>query len=271
LRQAEGEIFVRIFKKEDTRIMIRVSDSHANKNSSRPLAFYLRTRPIFLYSNAMTQAQMFSDFLNELEKWNKKLNLISYKTREELQIKHVQDSLALLEVFELGEEQKVLDLGCGGGFPGIPLAIMCPQAEFTLVDATAKKIDAIQAMVKKIGLKNVKTLCGRFETLAHDLDLRESFGLVVARAVAPLSTLLEYAAGFVCIHGLFVAYKSGDFAEELKASLKAQAELHLMFDGPICYELPEGQGSRSLLVFRKTEAISDAYPRKNGLPKKRPL
>lgn len=210
-------------------------------------------------------------FLDALEKVNKRLNLVSYKTRKELDIKHLQDSLALLEVFDLEADQRILDLGAGGGFPGIPLAIMAPEAEVVLMDATAKKMKACAMLAEKVGVHNVTAVTGRFETLAHDDAYREAFGMVVARAVAPLPTLLEYAAGFVCVHGVFVAYKSADYAEELEASAQALTTLGLELDGAIDYELHDNMGSRALLVFRKIKPLSDAYPRRNGLPKKKPL
>ena len=101
-------------------------------------------------------------FLDELEKVNKKLNLVSYKTREELEIKHLQDSLSLLEVFDLEAGQRVLDIGAGGGFPGVALAIMAPEAEFTLMDSTDKKMKAVEKILKKVGIPNVTTVTGRF-------------------------------------------------------------------------------------------------------------
>lgn len=219
----------------------------------------------------MRQAAQLFQFLDELERWNKRLNLISYRNREELEVKHVQDSLSLLEIFELEKGQRVLDLGTGGGFPGVPLAILSPETEFVLMDSVGKKMAAVQAMVEAVGLKNIQTVAGRFEELAHAAEYREAFGMVVARAVAPLPTLLEYAAGFVCVHGVFVAYKSAQYQEELKASMAAQRLLHLEFEGPIDYELAGGMGSRSLLVFRKTKPLPDSYPRKVGMPKKKPL
>lgn len=219
-------------------------------------------------------------FLDLLESENKKLNLISYKTREELEVKHWDDSLALLEVLELPAGQRVMDLGTGGGFPGIPLAIQCPQAEFVLVDSVGKKVKAVEGMAKTLKLRNVKVLNARFEELGWDPAYRERFGLVVARAVAALPTLLEYAAPFVCVHGMFLAYKSRDYLEELEASKKAQSALGLEFDGAVDYELAappkggaqaESMGSRSLLIFRKVRALGKEYPRRVGVAGKRPI
>ncbi len=212
-----------------------------------------------------------NNFLDLLEAQNKTLNLISYKTREELEVKHWDDSLALLEILELEPGQKVMDLGTGGGFPGIPLALECPGAEFFLVDSVGKKVKAVQEMAKAMKLDNVTILNTRFEELGRDLKYRECFGLVTARAVAALPTLLEYAAPFVCVHGMFVAYKSRDYLEELEASKKAQSALGLEFDGAVDYELAGGMGSRSLLIFRKMRGLTEAYPRKVGVPGKRPI
>lgn len=223
----------------------------------------------------MQQELQIMAFLDELEKVNKKLNLISYKTREELQIKHLQDSLALLEIFDLEEGQRILDIGAGGGFPGVPLAIFSPGAEFVLMDSTDKKMKAVAKIIKKVGIDNVSTMSGRCEELGHDDKIRESFGMVVARAMAPLPTLLEYAAPFVCVNGIFVAYKSRDYKEELDESANAQSVLGLVFTGAIDYELSEEDGTlvgeRSLLIFTKKKALDDEYPRRNGVPKKKPL
>jgi 16S rRNA (guanine527-N7)-methyltransferase len=219
----------------------------------------------------MEQALQIFNYLNELEKWNEKLNLVSFKDRHELEIKHLSDSLTLLEIFDFAEGQRILDIGAGGGFPGLPLAIMAPEAKFILMDSVAKKMKAVQAMADEVGAKNISTVSGRFETLGHKDAHREAYGMVVARAVAPLPTLLEYAASFVCVHGIFVAYKSRDYEEELEASIHAQEELNLEFEGPIDYELADEMGSRSLLIFRKTDALDDKYPRRDGVPKKKPL
>lgn len=210
-------------------------------------------------------------FLDLIEKWNKKLNLISYKNRHELEVKHLHDSLSILEVFDFEEGQRILDLGTGGGFPGMPLAIKAPEANFVLMDSTAKKINAVEEIKEELGMTNVELFAGRIEDLAHDKTHREDYGMVVARALAPLPTLLEYAAGFVCVNGIFVAYKSANYDKELEASKKAQKELGLTFEGAVDYELPEDMGSRSLLVFRKKSPIKDKYPRSIGTPKKKPL
>lgn len=219
----------------------------------------------------MNDPLQFLSYLDAFEAQNKKVNLVSCTTRDELITKHVQDSLALLEVFELEKGQRVLDLGSGGGFPALPLALMSPQAEVVCVDSVGKKMKAVEAVAKAAGLTNVRTVTGRFEALGHDSAYREAFGLVVARAVAALPTLLEYAAPFVCVHGLFIAYKSRDYLEELEASKKAQSVLGLEFEGAIDYELDEGMGSRSLVIFRKTRPLGDDVPRRVGVAGKRPI
>src|SRR3989338_7655108 len=122
---------------------------------------------------------------------------------------------------------------------------------------------AVEKILEKVGIHNVTTVTGRFETLAHDNAYREAFGMVVARAVAPLPTLLEYAAGFVCVNGLFVAYKSLGYEKELEASQHALDVLGMELDGAIDYELHDEMGSRTLLVFRKTKPLSDEYPRRD--------
>lgn len=210
-------------------------------------------------------------FLKIFQEWNQKMNLVGDKNPKEMMVKHVQDSLALLEFFEIESGQRVLDIGSGGGFPGIPLAIICPKAQFVLVDSVGKKMNAVKEIAKEIGLKNIQTVVERAEVLGHDSEYRERFGLVVARAVAPLQTLLEYAAPFLCIHGIFVAYKSAEYKKELAEAKNAIQQLGLQFEGDLHYELPEEMGSRTLLVFRKEKELHAKYPRKPGVPKKRPL
>jgi 16S rRNA (guanine527-N7)-methyltransferase len=202
-----------------------------------------------------------------LQKKSAELNLFSAGDRLKLADKHIPDALAVLDFWEPGA--RVADIGTGGGLPGLALAGERPDLEFTLVDSTAKKIEAIMDMAEELDLRNVQGLIGRFEDLAHERKWREQFDTVTARAVAELPVLLEYVAGFLKVGGRFYAWKA-DYMPELKASETAQELLGLEFMRAHEYTLPTGE-NRAILEFKKTASLSQEYPRENGLPKAKPL
>ena len=199
-----------------------------------------------------------------LRKKSLQLNLFSAGDREKLEEKHIPDSLAVLDFCELSG--KVLDIGTGGGLPGLALAVSCPGTEFVLMDAREKKIRVVKEMIEELGLKNALGAAGRFEDLAHEEEFREEFDFVVARAVAALPVLLEYAAGFLNVGGVLFAWKSRDWEE----SGSAEEELGMKFIEAFDYELPGGE-ERSILKFEKTKELDEKYPRRTGVPKARPL
>lgn len=198
------------------------------------------------------------------------LNLFSAGDRLKLEEKHIPDSLAVLEFWKPEAGSKVLDMGTGGGLPGLALAKVNPSVEFVLVDSVTKKINAVQEVADEIGLTNLKTVCGRLEELAHQPKFRGQFDSVTARALADLPTLLEYAAGFLKVGGKLYAWKSAEYLEELDRSKNAQNVLGLNFQSAHSYALPGGE-KRSILVFEKRGATDEKYPRRPDLPKSRPL
>jgi 16S rRNA (guanine527-N7)-methyltransferase len=204
----------------------------------------------------------------QLKETSQQLNLFSTGDREKIASKHVPDALAVLPLWETEPGQLILDLGTGGGLPGLALATAHPELNFVLCDARAKKIAAVNEVASKLGLENVSAVSGRFEELARNPEHRDAYEIVVARAVAPLPILLEYAAGFVQEGGLFYAWKSQDHGEELKSAENAMEELYFELEATHNYELPE---ARSILVFRKTGPTEDEYPRADGVPKRSPL
>ncbi|MBI1813099.1 16S rRNA (guanine(527)-N(7))-methyltransferase RsmG [Candidatus Peregrinibacteria bacterium] len=205
---------------------------------------------------------------------NAKINLSALRTTEKCWIGNVLDSLALLEIFPKSEVRSLkstMDIGTGGGFPLFPLAISLPEATLTGVDATKKKIDAVDRIAKKFDLKNVHLICGRAETFGRDSKLRERFDIVTARAVAPVTVLLEYCAPFARVGGHIVLWKSMDIEEELEESKRAQEELSCALLEKHRYRLPKNYGERQLLVFRKTATTTGEFPRGVGVAKKKPL
>ena len=219
------------------------------------------------------QKNSFYIFYKDLVEKNKVMNLTSITEEKDVILKHYADSVALaLAVPNLiGQKLKVLDLGTGAGFPGIPLAIAYPEMELTLADSLNKRILFIMEETGKLGLKNINAIHGRAEDLARNSDFREKFDLCVSRAVANLSTLAEYCIPFIHINGFFIPYKSGNVEDEIEKSKKALQVLHGTIDGICHYALPENAGERTLVKIRKEEQTPKKYPRKAGLPSKEPI
>ena len=213
--------------------------------------------------------QLMGIFLEE----NRKLNLSALRDEENCWVGNVLDSLPFVDLQDTLAYQAgmaVLDIGTGGGFPLLPLAICLPELRFTGLDATQKKIDAIARIVSKCSAANVTDLlCGRTEELGSSFT--EEFDIVTARAVAPLNVLLEYAAPFTKLSGHIVLWKSMHIEQELADSLAARSELSCRLIHTHVYELPGDWGKRQLLVFQKTNPTPKAYPRAVGVAKKQPI
>ena len=202
---------------------------------------------------------------------NANINLSAFRTPELCWMGNVMDSVAVLDVMtELGSP-RILDLGTGGGFPLLPLAICLPDARLTGVDSVKKKLDAVGRIAAAMDLSNIELITGRAEELGHDKKYREQFDIVTARAVAPINTLLEYCAPFVKKGGRVILWKSLDIEQELKESLLARAELSTHLIQQYKYSLGDQWGERQLLVFEKASVLSQKYPRGVGVPKKEPL
>lgn len=205
---------------------------------------------------------------------NQKINLSAFRTEESCWTGNILDSLAFLEILPLLTTDHVpltiLDVGTGGGFPLLPLAICLPEGDFTGIDSVQKKIDAVRRISAFLKLMNVRLFCGRAEELGRDPMHREQYDLVLSRAVAALPTLLEYTSPFAKNGGYIVLWKSMDIEKELQESLLARAEFSCHLTKQHTYELPGGFGTRQLLVFQKTFALSKKYPREVGMPKKHP-
>ncbi len=206
---------------------------------------------------------------------NKKLNLSAFRTEEHCWVGNVLDSLSFLQALESIEGLKVpetlLDIGTGGGFPLLPLAISLPKTHCSGIDSTKKKIDAVSRIATALDLSNVGLFAERLEDKARDKNFREKFDCVTARAVAPISVLLEYAVPFLKVGGFCAFWKSSKVAAELAASVNAQKALSVSFVGTYEYELSSDFGKRLIVFFRKTKETSREYPRKVGIPKSNPL
>jgi 16S rRNA (guanine527-N7)-methyltransferase len=202
-------------------------------------------------------------YIDEIVEWNKRINLTGLKAADEIRTKLYDDSLNISRAVDLSKKIKVIDIGCGAGFPGIPLKIENPEIALTLVDSIAKKINFIEHVIKALGLKDTEAICGRAEDIAQ--DRREMFDLAVSRAVAKLNTLCEYCLPFVRVGGIFVAQKGPDIEEELKAATSAILTLGGRLREKI--EVPSGW----LVVIEKVRLTPSDFPRKPGVPSKKPL
>lgn len=218
--------------------------------------------------------QLLQIFLEE----NAKLNLSALRDPERCWIGNVLDSMAFADYLSLEKGKirtqnvhKLIDVGTGGGFPLLPLAISLPHTECTGMDSTGKKLKAIDHLIAQLKLPNAKTLFGRAEDLGHEGWYREVFDVVTARAVAETRVLLEYMAPFAKVGGFVVLWKSVNIEAELSASRDAEQTLGLTFADRYTYELPGDFGQHQLLIYEKVEKTPKEYPRKNGEPKKHPI
>lgn len=223
-------------------------------------------------------AERYSKYMEMALEWNSKVNLTSITDPAEFVEKHYLDSLSLVDSYEMEDAESVIDIGTGGGFPGIPLAIYFPEKKFTLVDSLDKRVRIVQEMADAIGLKNVRTVHGRAEELGQSKQYREKFDLCVSRAVADLSVLAEYCLPFVIVEGTFIAFKGPDAEKEAMHAENAILELGgaladveeaglFMEDGS---DLLEGV-DHMLVHIEKESRTPKKYPRKPGTPSKSPI
>lgn len=181
------------------------------------------------------------------------------------------DSLAVLTRVSVAAGERLLDVGTGAGLPGIPLAIAAPDAEVVLLEAVRKKVGFLEGVVRELGLANVRVVWGRAEEFGRREGYRESFDRVAARAVAPLRELVEYTLPFVRLGGLFVAWKGPKAGEEIEEALGAIGVLGGKLQAVEEYRLPRGGDRRYLVVVRKERPTAPAYPRRAGVPRRKPL
>jgi 16S rRNA (guanine527-N7)-methyltransferase len=227
-----------------------------------------------LDAEQLTRFAQLSDLLLD---WNTRVNLTAITEPAEVVTRHFLDSLTCalaLTPEERARPLRLLDVGSGAGFPGLPLAIAFPHWQVTLLEATGKKTRFQEAVIAALGLTNARALHARAEEQAHAKEQRGRYDVVTARAVASLPTLLEYCAPFARVGGVVIAPKKGDLAEEVAQGVRAAALLgaQLLAPIPIPITLPGlADDSRALLVARQQRPCPQHYPRAGGAPQKRPL
>lgn len=215
------------------------------------------------------QLEQFRTYYDMLVEKNKVMNLTGITEWDEVLEKHFLDSVSLIRAIDLNQEIKVMDMGTGAGFPGIPLKIVFPNLKITLADSLNKRVLFLQEVIDALGLQDIEAIHGRAEDLAHDKKYREMYDLSVSRAVANLSTLSEYCLPFVKLGGQFISYKSGEVEEEVVLSKSALFLLGGKIKDIVKFEL--GESGRSFIVIDKVKGTPKTYPRKAGTPSKKPL
>jgi len=228
----------------------------------------------------------FQTLYEELCRCNEQLNLTAITGYQEVQTRHLLDSLTCLLAFpsgvapntipdavpvqRSGHALRCLDVGTGAGFPGLPLKILVPDLRLTLLESIGKKVNYLGHIARRLGLE-VEIVQGRAEELAHDPAHRESYDIVVARAVAPLSTLVEYCLPFCRIGGRFIAPKGEDAVQEAEAAARATGLLGGKLMAIKAVPVPDLLPEHSLVIIDKVAPTPDRYPRRTGIPAKRPL
>ena len=218
-----------------------------------------------------SQIQQYIIYYEMLVEWNQFMNLTSITKFDDVMKKHFIDSISLCKAYDVSKKVSCIDVGTGGGFPGLALKIAYPQLQITLLDSLNKRIQFLNAVIDKLSLTGVQTIHGRAEDYAKQDKLRETFDLCVSRAVANLSTLSEYCLPFVKMGGYFISYKSEKITEEIGAAEKAISVLGGKVEKQVEFMLPDSDIYRNLFVIKKVKVTPGKYPRKAGLPGKEPI
>lgn len=228
-------------------------------------------RQVLAASNLKLTGKMIAQFEKYaalLIEWNKKMNLTAITEPRQIAIKHFLDSLSLLSAYDVPQAAKVIDVGTGAGFPGVPLKIARPDIELTLLDSLQKRLVFLDVLTDQLELKVALVHCRAEDGARKDL-FREKFDVAVSRAVAPLNILLEYCLPFVKVGGVFVALKGSRAQEEIDAAKNALQVLNGEIVKVENFKLAEEE--RNVIVIRKTEEVDFLYPRSSAKIKRKPL
>ena len=217
------------------------------------------------------QKEQFERYFELLVEWNEKINLTAITDKDEVYLKHFYDSIApILQCLIPNETIKLLDIGAGAGFPSLPMKILYPQLDVTIIDSLNKRINFLQLLAQELDLDDVHFYHGRAEDLAQDKNFRAQYDFVTARAVARMQVLSELTIPYLKVGGKLLALKASNAPEEL---LEAKNALNLLFskvEDNLSYDLPNGD-PRYITVVEKKKETPNKYPRKAGMPNKRPL
>ncbi|GAB6137149.1 16S rRNA (guanine(527)-N(7))-methyltransferase RsmG [Halanaerobaculum tunisiense] len=217
------------------------------------------------------QIKNFKTYLEILQKWNQKINLTALDSAEEIIVKHFLDSLSCLTGIKLTGNEKIIDVGTGAGFPGLPIKIIYPELNLTLLDASQKRISFLRRVCYKLGLKKVEFIHGRAEDYGQAKEYRASYDYALARAVAKLNILAEYLLPFTKVGGQVIAHKGPEVDNGLADSKAAIQELGGQLNQVQELNLPFREAERRLVLVDKVASTPLEYPRQAGQPTKNPL
>ena len=217
------------------------------------------------------QKEQYERYFELLVEWNEKINLTAITDKDEVYLKHFYDSIApILQGLIKNQPIRLLDIGAGAGFPSLPMKILFPELDVTIIDSLNKRINFLHLLAEELGLDGVHFYHGRAEDFAQDKAFRAQFDLVTARAVARMQVLSELTIPYLKVGGRLLALKASNAPEELE---EAKTALNLLFskvEDNLQYALPNGD-PRYITVVEKKKETPNKYPRKAGMPNKRPL
>lgn len=218
---------------------------------------------------SVEQLEQFFAYMKMLIEWNEKMNLTAIIEPEEIILKHFIDSITILK--EIKDNSKLVDVGTGAGFPGIPLSIMNPTLKITLVDSLNKRLIFLQEVANELNLKNIEIVHARAEEFGQNKKYRESFDISTSRAVANLSTLSEYLIPLVKVNGKIISMKASEAQEEINEAKKAIEVLGGKIEKIDEFNLPQSNIGRTVIIIKKEKQTPSKYPRKPGTPSKEPI
>ena len=226
-----------------------------------------------LSSNGVEQdkSEQFGKYYQMLIEWNEKINLTAITEETEVAYKHFLDCISVFESKAIESGDRIIDIGTGAGFPGIPMKIYDSSLKITLLDSLNKRINFLNEVTNCLGLRDVTTLHGRAEDYGTNKDHREKYDICVSRAVANLATLSELCLPFVKVGGYFIAMKGPKADEELEAAKKAIGLLGGKVEKVINYDISDKDFDHNMILIKKISATSTKYPRKAPKPSKEPL
>lgn len=217
------------------------------------------------------QVEQFIKYKDLLIEWNKKINLTAITDEKEIVLKHFIDCISLMSVYKIEDNMNIIDVGTGAGFPAVPIKIMCPDVNVTLLDSLNKRINFLNELIIQLELKNIFCIHSRAEDSGRDKKFREKYDLCVSRAVANLAVLSEYCLPFILVGGTFISFKSVNIDDELNEAKTAIKKLGAKIDSVKTVNIPYSDIQRSIVIIKKIRQTPSQYPRKAGMVSKQPI
>ncbi|SKA91464.1 16S rRNA m(7)G-527 methyltransferase [Clostridium sp. USBA 49] len=213
----------------------------------------------------------FMKYKDLIKEWNEKINLTAITEDEDIVKKHFIDSIKIFRFSLLNTAKRIIDIGTGAGFPGIPISIMLPEVEVVLLDSLNKRVNFLNEVIKELNLKNITALHGRAEDFAREKGYRENFDFAVSRAVANMAVLSELCIPYVKTNGYFIALKGPSVEEEINEGKKAIVTLGGVIEDIINVDIENTDLKHNLVIVKKIKETPKIYPRKAGTIQKKPI